>query len=356
MRAALDFQPADGLLSLTAGSLLAMQYSDSYLREVLPPGDPPSGEVPPAVAAELNRLISEEALAGAPAGDYRKSVLWTYAVFEQFRLGNYVWEQLYGITFPLPDVDGIMGAGPHIQFGLFDPDYEESGYGLIIAGAPTQFQPRPGRIGTIGFPRLNQSFPVMARMMLTTLHAPARPANANSACWARDNASPQTWGFLTSGHAVRGIAPGAAAPLAGGQSGKLEISRHPPVDAAFVSTAAPKRPKPQPLLPLSTINFPAAGLPVEIVTAKRPEQRHAISVQNSMGVFNTWYFGIQVFFDQPCAPGDSGSLVRVPAGDAVAIYSGELQGATYNGLTNQTLGLGQHFQQALNALGVSAWL
>jgi hypothetical protein len=192
-------------------------------------------------------------------------------------------------------------------------------------------------------------------MMLTTLHAPAQPANANSACWARDIASPSTWGFLTSGHAVSGVAQGAAVPLVGGHSGTLEISRHPPVDAAFVSTAAPTRPKPQSLRAFSTVNFPAAGLPVEVVTATRVEQRHAVAVQNSMGVFNTWYFGIQVFFDQPCAPGDSGSLVRTAGGEAVALYSGDLRGATYNN-PNQTLGLGQHFQQALNALGVSAWL
>jgi hypothetical protein len=54
--------------------------------------------------------------------------------------------------------------------------------------------------------------------------------------------------------------------------------------------------------------------------------------------------------------GDSGSLVRTPTGEAVALYSGAQFGSTYNGLTNQTLGLAQHFEQALYALGVSAWL
>lgn len=202
---------------------------------------------------------------------------------------------------------------------------------------------------------MRQSFPAIARLTQTTLHTPARPSNANSACWARDNASPQTWGFLTSGHAVNGIAPGGATPLHGGHTGALMISRHPPVDAAFVATAAPKSSKLQPLLPLSTINFPAAGLPVEVCAANSVQHRHAVAVQSSMGVYNTWYFGIQVFFDRPCTSGDSGSLVRTPSGDAVALYSGELQGANYNNLTAQTLGLGQHFQQALNALGVSAW-
>jgi hypothetical protein len=332
-----------------------MRYSDEYLREVVPPIDPPSEEVPPAVVAELNRLFDELPSSDGPTEVYRRSARWTYAVFEQYRLGNYIWEQFYDLL-PWQLFGGEARLLPPIQFGLFDPEYEESGFGVIIACPPTKFLARPGRIGTIRFPRLERAFVVMARMMLTTLHAPPQPANANSACWARDIASPSTWGLLTSGHAVSGLAQGAAVPLASGLLGTLEISRHPPVDAAFVSTAAPTHPKPQSLRAFSTVNFPAAGLPVEVVTAIRVEQRHAVAVQDSMGVFNTWYFGIQVFFDQPCAPGDSGSLVRSAAGEAVALYSGDLRGATYNSLTNQTLGLGQHFQQALNALGVSAWL
>ena len=332
-----------------------MRYSDDYLREVVPTADPPSGEVPLAVIAELARLGDDSSFLEGPAETYRRSVRWTYAVIEQYRLGNYFWEQFYDL-FPWQAFGGEARLLAPIQFGLFDPDYETSGFGVIIPHPPTQFQTRPGRIGTIRFPRLGRTFVVMARMMLTTLHTPAQPTNANSACWARDVASPSTWGFLTSGHAVNGFATGTAVPLAGGHSGTLEISSHPPVDAAFVSTAAPKGPKPHSLRALSTINFPAAGLPVQVLTTSRVERRHAVAVQNSMGVINTSYYGIQVFFDQPCTPGDSGSLVRAAAGDAVALYSGEQGGCTYNGRTNQTLGLGQHFGQALYALGASAWL
>jgi hypothetical protein len=332
-----------------------MIYSDGYLREVVPATDPPSGEVPPAVVAELDRLRGDSPFSSEPAETYRRSVHWTYAVIEQYRLGNYIWEQFYDL-FPWHAFGGEARLLAPIQFGLFDPEFETSGFGLIIAHPPTQFRTRPGRIGTIRFPSLERSFPVIARMMLTTLHAPAQPTNANSACWARDVATRSTWGFLTSGHAVSGLAAGDAVPLAGGQSGTLEISGHPPIDAAFVSAAAPKGPKPHSLRAFSAINFPAAGLPVEVVTASRVEQRHAVAVQNSMGVINTSYYGIQVFFDQPCLPGDSGSLVRAATGDAVALYSGEQGGCIYNGLTNQTLGLGQHFGQALYALGASAWI
>ena len=259
-----------------------MRYSNTYLQEVVPPIDPPSGEVPPAVVAELNRSFDDLPSSDGPAEIYRRSVRWTYAVFEQYRLGNYIWEQFYDL-FPWQLFGGEARLLPPIQFGLFDPEYEESGFGVVIACPPTQFLRRPGKIGTIRFPHLERTFVVMARMMLTTLHAPAQPANANSACWARDIASPSTWGFLTSGHAVSGVAPGAAVPLAGGHYGTLKVSRHPPVDAAFVSTAAPTHPKPQSLRAFSTLNFPAAGLPVEVVTASRVEQRHAVAVQEFDG-------------------------------------------------------------------------
>ena len=210
-----------------------MQYSDTYLQEVLPPSDPPSEEVPPAVLAELDQLRADEARLSELPQVYQRSVRWTYAIFGQLRLGNYIWETL----------DGSVATNSPVQVGLFDPKHEGSGYGLIFAAAPNKLQPTPRQIGTIRFPRLNRSFPAMARMVFTILHAPARPWNANSACWARDAATPQTWGFLTSGHAVSLFAPGDAVPLASGDAGILKFCRYPPVDAAFIATAAPKRPK-----------------------------------------------------------------------------------------------------------------
>ena len=331
-----------------------MEYSDDYLQSVLPPVDPPSEAIPAAVMEELVRLGFYEEY-DRPSGDLvRRSTMWTYAVFEQLRLGNCVWEQTES-DFQLHlrhDLDD-----PSVQFGLFDPSFEEHGYGVIVPMTASKSYPAAFRLGRLWFPNLKQSFPVMARMMFTTLHAPARPANANSACWVRDNASPSSWGFITSGHAVSGVALGGATLLAGGHTGALRACRHPPVDAAFVATAAPKRPrKMQQLTPFSTINFPAAGLPVEIITSGGTQHRHAVAVTNSMGVFNNTYYGIQVFLNNPCVQGDSGSLVRTPTGEAVALYSGAQFGSTYNGLTNQTLGLAQHFEQALYALGVSAWL
>jgi hypothetical protein len=331
-----------------------MEYSDDYLQSVMPAEDPPSEAIPAAVTEELGRLEFYEEY-GFPSGALvRRSTMWTYAVFEQRRLGNYVWEQSDSDSYQHLRDDF---KDPSVQFGLFDPKFEEHGYGLIFPMAASKMYPAPFRIGRVWFPNLKRSFPVMARMMFTTLHAPARPANANSACWARDNAAPHWWGFITSGHAVSGVPLGGATPLAGGHTGALMASRHPPIDAAFVATVAPKRgKKTSPLTPFSTINFPAAGLPVEIVTSGGAQNRNAVAVTNSMGVINTSYYGIQVFLDNPCAQGDSGSLVRTPAGEAVALYSGAQSGSTYQGQTGQTLGLSQHFEQALFALGVSAWL
>ena len=330
-----------------------MEYSDNYLESVMPAGDPPSEAIPAAVMEELGRLDFYEEY-GSSGAIIRRSTMWTYAVFEQRRLGNYVWEQSDSDSYQHLRDDFNE---PSVQFGLFDPKFEESGYGLIFPMAASKVYPAPFRIGSIWFPNLKQSFPVVARMMFTTLHAPGRPANANSACWARDNSAPHSWGFITSGHAVSGIPLGGATPLTGGHTGALMVSRHPPIDAAFVATVAPKRTKKiRPLTPFSTINFPAAGLPVEIVTSSGAQQRHAVDVMNSMGVINILYYGIQVFLDNPCVPGDSGSLVRTLQGEAVALYSGAQFGSTYRGQTNQTLGLAQHFEPALYALGVSAWL
>ena len=242
-----------------------MEYSDDYLQSVMPAEDPPSEAIPAAVMEELGRLDFYEEY-GFPSGVLvRRSTMWTYAVFEQRRLGNYVWEQLGFPAYPFHRDDMSELS---VQFGLFDPEFEGRGYGLIFAMAASEIFPRPFLIGRVGFPNLKRSFPVMARMMFTTLHAPARPANANSACWARDNAAPHSWGFITSGHAVSGVPLGGATPLAGGHTGALMVSRHPPIDAAFVAAAAPKRTKKMgPLTPFSTINFPAAGLPVEIITS-----------------------------------------------------------------------------------------
>lgn len=149
-----------------------MRYSDGYLRDVVPPTDPPSGEVPLAVVAELERLADDLSSSDGPTETYRRSARWTYAVIEQYRLSNYIWEQFHDLS-PWQLFGGEARLLPPIQFGLFDPDYEVPGFGVIVATPPSQFQTGPGRIGTIRFPRLERTFVLITRMMLTTPRAGA---------------------------------------------------------------------------------------------------------------------------------------------------------------------------------------
>ncbi len=328
-----------------------MEYSNAYLRDVLPAESPSELAVPEPVMQEIFTLLQDgESFDGDDSFVLKRSVMWTYAAFEQMRLGNFELE----LGSPATERQGGFGkeAG-RAHFGLFDPTFEKPGFGLILDADWPVRPPMPQRAlaGIIRFPRLGQSFPVIERQMVTILHAQAAPVNSHSACWARDNKAASNWGFITSGHAVAG----GSVPLTNGANGIFARSHHPPIDAAFVATAPPARPELRKLANLATLRFPAAGLPVEIETPKGPQLRHVVSVFNSLGVINTTYFGIQLFFDNSCQPGDSGSLVRTLAGDAAALYSGELRGAALNGLTNQILGIGQHFEQALHALNVSAY-
>jgi hypothetical protein len=332
-----------------------MEYSNAYLREVLPSESPAETAVPDQVMAELSSLLDDgERTEGDDRFLVLRSTMWTYAAFEQMRLGNYELDLDY---FPFPPQHWVGKEAMIGHFGLFDPVFEKPGYGLILDSVwPESFAPTERGLGRVHFRQLGKSFPVIQRHTETVLHAPNSPANCHSACWARDNNSASSWGFMTSGHAVAGAGLGCSIPLSNVGSGILARSQHPPVDAAFVSTPPPNRRELRLLKNLSAIRFPAAGLAVEVETPGGPQPRHVVSVFNSLGVINTSYFGIQVFLDNSCQSGDSGSLIRTAAGDAVALYSGELRGATHNGITNQTLGLGQHFEQALHSLDVSAYV
>jgi hypothetical protein len=333
-----------------------VNYSDDYLREVLPSMDPPLNEVPRPVLSEFESLFDDQLYRGE-MGEYRaRSVKWTYAVFEQLRLGNYEIDSFRRPPFFGSILDLGIGLFGQMSFGLFDPEFEQRGYGLIVATRlPSDYPGPETEFGSVVFRRLDKRFPIILRRMETELHALDGPWNGTSAAWARDSGYPPSWGFLTSGHVVSGIGVGGNVPLASGGMGKLNTTLHPPIDAAFVVAAPPSRAEQKRFSALSMIAFPAAGLPVDVIAKSGPAARHVVGVTNSMGVLNTSYFGIQVFLDQPCQPGDSGSLIKTSSGDAVALYSGAMRGATHNGLTNQTLGLGQHFEQALLRLNVSAF-
>lgn len=65
---------------------------------------------------------------------------------------------------------------------------------------------------------------------------------------------------------------------------------------------------------------------------------------DTLGIIDDPIHPIKVYLDQPCLPGDSGALVQTPAGEGVAIYCGEMTGATVAGRTGQTVGFAQHLR------------
>src|SRR5579859_630847 len=171
-----------------------MEYSDDYLRALLPRENPPATTVPGDVIREV-ALISERGHFD-DADLLARSVLWTYAIFSEMGLGNFrsrggpgVW----GAFFPFM-------PRPQIIVGLYDRETEEPGFGLAV-NIPAWDGPPFFIFDYLVFPGLGQEFPVALRQVETELHAAVNPANATSCCWARCN-STQDWGIVTAGHAV----------------------------------------------------------------------------------------------------------------------------------------------------------
>ena len=205
-----------------------MQYSDDYFLSVLPELNPPLEDVPRAVMTELESLAADDRIDFGLAINRQCSVLWTYAVFEQLRLGNFEYDIS---TSKIPDASGLLWRDINtVAFGLFDPEFEGEGFGLaILSNSPPHADPQDKHRGLIHFRRLNRSFPVIVRHMETELHGLHVPSLGSSACWVRSNHNPAHWGFLTSGHVVAGIGAGQGVPLASGTNGTMQNSKHPPL-------------------------------------------------------------------------------------------------------------------------------
>lgn len=305
-----------------------MDYSDDYLRSVLPERDPPSDRVPAEVEREIEGWRGPHE--GEPAV---RSARWTYAVFEEIRALQY-------------RIDGLPVAlsAARMSVGLLDPKYEKSAFGIII-DVPKGLG---GHLGRVDFPRLDQGFDLWGRSLPITTHAPIHPVGATSAAWACANAT-AAWGVITAGHAVAGHRAGTPVSLANGSRGALLKSYHPPIDAAFVGLAAAAAPPPG-LTALALRSFPAAGQAMDVHAQSGAVGRAVVSVTDTRGVINTRYMPIIVFLDLPLQPGDSGSLVTGSNGDAVAIYTAEMTDGS-----GQQIGLAQHFEQAMLALDATAF-
>lgn len=328
-----------------------MRYSDAYLREFLPAGDPPDGTVPGEVLDEVASWLDRSPASGGEPSDRElvaRATRWTYAVFSELGLGRFRLQRFYQVPWnDHPWLDGRMltWGNPAASFGLFDEDAGARGLGLVV-----DLPPETGRpflvVGHVTFPRLKTSFPLALRQSEVELHL-AHPQGATSACWAKCNQS-QKWGFLTAGHAVSGNRPGRTVPMAGGGSGTLVRSYYQPVDAAFVQGSSPAtNPSPLPVL-----SFPAVGMTVNILCQSGPQNRKVVEVTNNMRVLNTRSIGVYLYLDRPASKGDSGALVTTATGDAVGIYRGQMalpQPAA-------PCGVAQNFEQAIFALDVTPYL
>jgi hypothetical protein len=315
-----------------------VEYADGYLREFLPRDDPPAAFVPPEVEEEIaawreRARVEDGALLA-------RCTRWTYAMFQELRLRQIQIELARGSIV-------WTGIDPRVAIGLFDPKEEEPGFGLCLLVPPSSL-PLFHVMAVVAFPRLEARFVLGARQAVEEDHAPIHPRNATSAAWARCNRT-SLWGILTAGHAVGGRKAGRPVPLAGGGTGSLLRSFHPPIDAAFVHTAAPS---PLPSL-LAIQQFPAAGHPVSVELQSGPVGRTVFRVMDSLGVVDTRSFPVLMFTDRPCAAGDSGALVRAATGEAVGLNLGDFKNPqTPGGVAGRVL----NFEQATLALDVTAHL
>ncbi|MCF3639789.1 hypothetical protein LXM94_07375 [Rhizobium sp. TRM95111] len=320
-----------------------MEYSDAYLREQLPKENPSSEYVPPDVEREIvswrekGEFDDPELLA--------RSVRWTYAIFSEFSLGNYRYTEGKGLGF-FPWGPCVLPYDQQVTVGLYDKDKERAGFGLAL-NVPQGVGPPFYIADYIEFPRLQQRFPFAVRQVTTELHSPPNPVNATTTCWAKCNSSGK-WGLITAGHAVGTNLVGLSVPLDDGSMALSHKSFWQPIDAAFILSAAPT----EPVSSLKIINFPASGLPVNVVCKGNKQSRTVASACNSQGFYQTRLFPVLFFLNQPCSPGDSGALVQLNTGEACGIYNGSQPSPDTGGTSGRVL----NFAQAMFALDTSGFL
>lgn len=324
-----------------------MNYSDGYLSEALPFYGPPASLVPP----EVERAIAQEnESSGLDDEDLlHRSRRWTYALFSEMRLGQWVFR---------PRINGAVSWGLTTAFnnpfercaiGLMDPEHEAPGFGLVLTSQVPMERPFE-LVGDAFFPRLEQTFPVGLGSARIELHALAHPAGATSACWARSRKT-ALWGVLTAGHAVRHVGRGGPVAMSLGPQGQLGRARYPPIDAAFVLTTPPSGPVSP--LPVAPLPCPAAGFRVWVDSQKVPLQRRVIRTLDTLGVVRTGAFPVLSFLDLPCVPGDSGALVSDVNRQALGLYLGSMNTTQVSG---GVVGLVQNLEQVMHVLKVDPFI
>lgn len=324
-----------------------MEYSIDYVRQHLPPEDPPLERVPRDVINEIARW--RDAIKEGDGELTARATRWTYAVFAELDLGRFQFER----DFPAPLSRFFPFFAPSrlpfdaVSFGLFDQTSEAAGIGIII-DVPGMPDRRFEIVDYLVFPRLNnQKFPLAFRFSEIDLHV-AHPQGATSACWAKCNRNSSVWGVLTAGHAVS-TRPGGSVPMMTGASASVARTYYQPVDAAFVKTPAPTGPTHR----LGVLSFPAMSMAVTLHCQGGSTTRTIVDVTTNCGVTHTRKIGIRFCIDQPACPGDSGALVTVANGDAVGIYTGDMK---VPGPPPGVRGHAQNFEQAVYALDVTPYL
>jgi hypothetical protein len=317
-----------------------MFFTLEYLRSILPP-PPPEEYVPTAVreAISLGAIASQQ----DDPELINLSARWTYAIFNELREG----QAQFSIKTPPPSPFRFSRTFGNLSVGALDQEFETAAFGLAVQGLAE----KSSVIGEVHFPRLNRTFPLALRALVEDPHAPPSSTNASSACWAEDRKQRGVWGFVTCRHALTNLTAGNPVPLKGGGSGQVGRKAPPTVDAAFVIVGAP----PTGVSPLQTTTFATSGQRVDIHTGQGAAQRSVVSITDTLGVINDPYHPIKVYLDQPCQPGDSGSLVALPSATGIGVYCGSLSGATVGGQTNQTVGFAQHLEQAVQILDLDPY-
>ena len=323
-----------------------MDYSIDYVREHLPPEDPPLERVPRDVIDEIARW--RDVIKEGDGELTARATRWTYAVFAELDLGRFQFDSGFPPFWPefWPFV-ALSQPFDAVSFGLFDKKSEAAGLGIII-----DVPGMPGRrfeiVDYLVFPRLNnQKFPLAIRYSEIDLHV-AHPQGATSACWAKCNQNSSVWGVLTAGHAVS-TRPGGSVSMVTGGSASVARTYYQPVDAAFVKTVAPAGSTYQ----LGVLSFPAMSMTVTVHCQGGSTTRTIVDVTTNCGVTHTRKIGIRFCIDQPASPGDSGALVTVANGDAVGIYTGDMK---VPGPPPGVRGHAQNFEQAVYALDVTPYL
>lgn len=312
------------------------------LAERLPRFDPPQRTIPEPVIEEIGRARHrEDALVV-------RSTRWTYAIHRALWLGPYKSDKGFPVRrgFGHPAIGCVTTSG-----------FETFGIILYLEGAPAGRGDDTVLVDRLHFPELDATFEVFAVPGRRRRHAApdiVAPWPATAACWGRDKLVPGAWGVVTAGHAIPRDIHRSAIGLSTGNESKLARSADPPVDAGFVLTVTGTAcPDPSAARALR-IDFPAAGLPVEVRTQTGSLPRQVKDVRMPPGlIFETFGIAATTELDHACAPGDSGALVATPQGEVVGIYSGEFT----DPVTGQSIcGLAQHFGQAEYCLDFEAYL